>query len=82
MLALGMVSVCTLVIDDGVPRRLAKEHGLNVRGTLGLLCQAIREGQLTIAMVAQLADDLLAGTYYLPFGPGEFRDWAAAQELV
>lgn len=76
VLALGKTRGDTLVLDDGVPRRIASEEGLEVTGTLGLLCTAIRQHQLTVLMVEQLADDLMAGNYFLPFGPGGFRRWA------
>jgi predicted nucleic acid-binding protein len=71
-----------MVIDDGVPRKIANDENLRFRGTLGLLCEAIREDQLTVGMVERLADDLLIGTYYLPFKRGGFREWAAGQGLI
>lgn len=51
-------------------------------GTLGLLCKAVREERLTVEMVESLTDDLLAGGYYLPFGPGEFWAWAKEQGVI
>jgi predicted nucleic acid-binding protein len=82
VLALGKVYGYTVVIDDRVPRTIAKEEGLSITGTLGLLCQAIREDQLTVNLVEQLADDLLSGDYFLPFGPGDFRKWAENEGLI
>lgn len=82
VLALGSLSPCTLIIDDRVPRRIAKDRGMKLSGTLGLLCRAIREKRLTVDMVEHLADDLLAGAYRLPFGPGEFRSWAESEGLL
>lgn len=82
VLALGKVRGYSLVLDDGVPRKIAKEEKLAVTGTLGLLCKAIREGQLTISLVESLADDLVMGTYHLPFGPGGFRAWAESEGLL
>jgi len=35
-----------------------------------------------VSMVESLADDLLSGTYHLPFEPGGFRNWAAGQGLI
>lgn len=82
VLALGRTRGCTLVLDDGVPRRIAAEEGIDVTGTLGLLCAAIRQERLTVPMVEDLADDLLSGTYYLPFGRGGFKNWAEKEGLI
>ena len=73
VLAMGQIYACEVVIDDAVPRQIAKERGIQVTATVPLLCEAIRAKQLTTAMVEKLADDLLEGAYYLPFGPGGFR---------
>lgn len=70
------------VLDDSVPRTIAREEGIRVTATLPLLCEAIREGRLTVPMVEQLADDLIAGDYYLPFHPGGFRWWAIHEGLI
>lgn len=82
VLALGKVRGYPLVIDDSVPRKIANEDKLTLTGTLGLLCKAIREDQLTISMVEGLTDDLVMGTYHLPFGPGGFRVWAESEGLL
>lgn len=50
--------------------------------TLTLLCDGIRQGKLTVGMVEQVADDLIAGDYYLPFGRGGFRYWALEQAMI
>ena len=82
VLALGRCYGYTMIIDDRVPRKIADDEKLHARGTLALLCEAIRERQLTVSMVESLADDLLSGTYHLPFEPGGFRNWAAGQGLI
>lgn len=64
------------VIDDGAGRRAARDRGVALRPTLSLLCEAIRGGHLTLSLVGDLVDDLLRTDYRLPFGPGEFADWA------
>lgn len=70
------------IIDDRVARNAAKARNIEVRGTLALLCDAIRQERLTVAMVSALADDLLQNSYRLPFGPGGFAKWAADQGLA
>ncbi len=72
VLALGEVRGYETVLDDAVPRSLAQEHGIRVTAIVPLLCQAIREGKLTVPMVEKVADDLISGEYYLPFGPESF----------
>lgn len=73
-----MAKVCdgTAVIDDGAGRHAARSHGIRLRPTLALLCEAIHADLLTVQLVGALADDLLAGKYRLPFRPGGFATWA------
>ncbi len=70
------------VLDDAVPRAIAEEVGIRVTASVPLLCQAVREGRLTLEMVEKLADDLLRGEYFLPFGPGGFRRHALENGLI
>ncbi|GAA3731170.1 hypothetical protein [Streptomyces tremellae] len=55
------------------PRQIAEEDGLKVAATVPVLCEAIRAKRLTMVMAEELADHLLEGAYFLPFGPGGFR---------
>jgi predicted nucleic acid-binding protein len=64
------------IIDDRVARNAAQAHKIAVRGTLGLLCDAVRRGLLTVPLVSAVADDLLRNDYRLPFQPGGFAQWA------
>lgn len=73
VLAMGQLYKCEVVVDDAAPRRIAQEKGIRVTATVPLLCDAIREKKLTTVMVEELADTLLEGEYFLPFGPGGFR---------
>lgn len=82
VLALGATRGHELVLDDNVARAIAEEDGLRVTCTLSLLCNAIREGRLTVSMVEKLADDLITGDYYLPFSRGGFRSWAYQEGLI
>lgn len=82
VLAMGEVYGCEVVIDDSPPRQIAEEKSIRVVATVPLLCQAIREKQLTMAMVENLADTLLEGHYYLPFGPGGFRQHVIENGLL
>lgn len=73
VLAMGEVFGSELVLDDSTPRSMAEDRGLPVTATVPILCSAIREKKLTTPMVESLADDLLSGSYYLPFKAGGFR---------
>src|SRR5690349_15197180 len=73
VLAMGQIYKCEVVIDDATPRMIAEEKGIRVTATVPLLCEAIRAQKLATVMVEALADNLLEGEYYLPFGPGGFR---------
>lgn len=82
VLALGGVRGFEVVLDDSSPRAIAHAESIRVTATLPLLCRGIREAQLTVPMVESLADDLLSGVYYLPFGKGGFRQWALQEGLI
>jgi predicted nucleic acid-binding protein len=70
------------VVDDRVAAKAGRSKGVTVRGTLALLCDAIRAGLLTVPLVSALADDLLVNEYRLPFQPGGFARWANDQGLI
>lgn len=76
VLALAETLPGVAVIDDAAGRKAAQAHGIPLRPTLTLLCDALREGLLTLSLVSALADDLLATNYRLPFKPGGFETWA------
>lgn len=82
VLALASTSGGVAVVDDTAPRKAAKRHGIVVRPTLTLLCEAVRHGLLTVPLVSALADDLLIGKYRLPFAPGGFEKWAGENGLL
>lgn len=73
VLAMGKRYGCEIVVDDAIPRGIAEEEGLRVTATVQVLCDAIRAKQLTTPMVENLADNLIEGSYFLPFRSGGFR---------
>lgn len=79
---MGEIYKCEVVIDDSVPRQIAEEMGMQVTATVPLLCAAIRAKKLTTVMVEALADDLLEGAYFLPFGSGGFRQHVLENGLL
>ncbi len=82
VLAYAKANGFVAVIDDGPGRKAAQRFGVQCRGTLSLLCEALRSANLTLPLVSQVADDLLAGDYRLPFKPGGFQEWAVQNGLV
>ena len=82
VLAYAKAHGATAVVDDGVARQAAKTHKVQCQGTLALLCDAIRSGLLTVALVSEIADHLIEGEYRLPSGPGGFARWANQQGMV
>lgn len=82
VLAYAKVHGATAIIDDGPARNAAKKYGIPCRGTLGLVCDAVNQGQVPLAMASALADDLLESEYRLPFRRGEFLAWAKDNGLI
>ncbi|HMR49169.1 MAG TPA: hypothetical protein PKE40_07875 [Arachnia sp.] len=76
VLALAEVHGYIALLDDHAGVKAGMAAGVTVRRTLGLLCDAIQQGQLTIDMVSGLADSLLESGYRLPMPPGGFARWA------
>ena len=82
VLAMGEVFGCTVVLDDETPRQLAQDEGLKVMSTVQLLADAVRGKHLSLEAAESVADDLLTTKYYLPFGPGGFRQHLLENGLI
>lgn len=82
VLAYAKAHGATAIIDDRPARNAAQRHGVACRGTLSLVCDAVNQSRITIAMASALADDLLESEYRLPFKRGEFMPWAKDNGLV
>lgn len=82
VLALAATCGGVAVLDDGPARQAAKSHGVALRPTLALICEAIRSRLLTVRVASALADALLASSYRLPMGPGGFEKWATDNNLI
>ncbi len=73
----------TAVIDDQEACKAARRTGsVKVRRTLGLLCDAVRQGLLTRETISAVADDLVRSKYRVPFEPGAFIRWAEEKGLL
>ncbi|GII76070.1 hypothetical protein Sru01_10520 [Sphaerisporangium rufum] len=82
VLALARTTGATAVIDDAAARRAADAYKVDYCPTLRLLCWSIRDGLLTVPLVAELADDLLSSRYHFPFRPGGFARWAEENGML
>ena len=82
VLAYAKVHGATAIIDDRAGSNAARSSGVECRGTLGILCDAVRAGLLSVQIVSDLADHLLETEYRLPFLNGGFAGWAAENGLI
>jgi predicted nucleic acid-binding protein len=82
VLAYAKVHGATAIIDDRPARNAAQKHGIACRGTLSLVCDALNQDHITVAMASALADDLLESEYRLPFKRGDFIGWAKDKGLI
>ena len=82
VLAVAATMPAQAVIDDSAAHKAAQRAGVSSIRTLALLCDAIRRGMLTTSLVSNIADDLIATEYRLPFEPGRFIPWAIAEGLL
>ena len=82
VLAVAEIYGCEVVIDDATAYAITEKKNFRVTATVPLLCEAIRMKQLTTVMVESLADDLLQGEYFLPFGLGGFRQHVLVYGLL
>jgi predicted nucleic acid-binding protein len=82
VLAYAKVHGSLAVIDDRVGWKAARRAGVHVRGSLGLMIDAVNAGLLTLGMVSDLADHLIETNYRLPFEPGGFTAWVRRNDLV
>lgn len=76
VLAYAKAHDVTAVIDDRTASNVGRREGVKIRGTLGLLLDAVGRELLGIDEVSELADELIMVKYRLPFKAGGFKDWA------
>jgi len=82
VLAYAKANGATAVVDDMAGRNAAQRESVGLTGTLGLLCEAGKAGLMSKKLISGIADELIAGKYRLPFGPGEFVVWATRNDLL
>lgn len=82
VLAYAQVHGALAIVDDGAGRKHAKRTGIEFQGTLALLCELIRRGEVSVDVVSHIADHMLETEYRLPFAAGEFATWARDNGLA
>ncbi|MBU5423445.1 nucleotide-binding protein [Cellulomonas hominis] len=81
-LALGDANGGIVVIDDGAARQVAAEYRVEVKTTVALLCDLVREGHLGLELASTVADDLLRTKFRLPFEEGGFRMFVIQNDFL
>ncbi|PSK96521.1 putative nucleic acid-binding protein [Murinocardiopsis flavida] len=72
----------TVVMDDRDARRVARQYGVRLQGTLGLLAESCSRGHCTKTGASALVDALSASGMRLPFTRGEFVSWCEQKGLL
>lgn len=70
------------LIDERNATRVGRSHGVNVHGTIWLLANACRAGQLTEVATGNLVDALVATGMRLPCTGSDFSRYAKANNLL
>jgi predicted nucleic acid-binding protein len=80
-LAWAEAHAAVAVIDDRAGRRHGLERGLEVVGSLNLIADSCRTGQLSEDAAARLVDALRESHAYLPCDGASFVEWARSEGL-
>lgn len=70
------------ITDDRPATKVAREHGLEVHGTLWLLARSCRSGKLVVGEAATLVEMLADSGMRLPCSGTEFAEWARSNRLL
>ncbi|QTX04325.1 nucleotide-binding protein [Agromyces archimandritae] len=82
VLALAETLPATAIVDDRAARNAASRSGVQLRGTAGLILDAVRDHGLPRDTASAVADDLLTSQYRLPFERGRFVQWSVENGLL
>ncbi len=81
-LAWAEVNGAAAVLDEAAGRRAAQTRGVEVHGTLWLVAEGIRAGEVLEEAAAALVDALKAAGAWLPCDGATFMTWAKEQGLL
>ncbi len=82
MLALAATLPGIAVVDDGEARSAAQKSKVHLKPTLALLFDAIRADVISEKELGEIADELIASKYRLPFSAGEAIAWGRARGML
>ncbi|MFF1529225.1 nucleotide-binding protein [Cellulomonas sp. NPDC058312] len=82
VLALAEAHRGVAVVDDGVARTAADERHVTVVTSVGMLCELVRSGHVSLALASSIADSLLRTEYRLPFDEGGFRQFVMENDYL
>jgi predicted nucleic acid-binding protein len=72
----------TAVTDDQSATRVARKYGVDVHGTVWLLCRARKNGKSTVTAAGNLVEMLRATGMRLPCTGPEFATWLRSRGLL
>ena len=82
VLAWAMVHGGVAIIDERAASRIAQRDGIAAHGSLWLIIQGVRRGDLDRSAAVRLVDELRATGMRLPTDGRELFAWAHAQGLL
>ena len=82
VLALAATLPGIAVVDDGDARTVAQKARVQLKPTLALLFDAIRADIISEQELDEIADDLIASKYRLPFSAGEAIAWGRTRGML
>lgn len=82
VLAWTSINGGTAVIDERAGTRMARRDGMDVHGTLWLVINGVRSGELTPTDARLIVDELAATDMALPVDGAGFLAWAYEESLL
>ncbi|MGK5533714.1 hypothetical protein [Streptomyces sp. URMC 129] len=82
VLAWAQVHGATAVVDDADARRIGRRAGLDVRGSLRIIADAVRDGRTTSYVASTLVDAMIDTGARYPCLRGQFVTWAKHNGLL
>lgn len=81
-LAYAELHSLTACVDDRAARRHGQERGVQLTGTLELVCQGVRANVVAEAEAVRVVDLLRDHEAFLPCDGSTFLDWARSEGLL
>lgn len=82
VLAWAQIHHATAVVDDADARRIGRNAGLEVWGSLRVMAESVRNGHTTAYVATALVDAMIDTGARYPCPRGQFINWARQNSLV